>query len=570
MSRYRVMVVDDDADVRYVVTSLLAMDFETVQASNGLDALEKFERYEPDLLLLDVMMPVMNGIHCCRSVRRREDFGDLPVFFLSASADPKVREDAREAGATDFIEKPFDTAALIDRIRGYLYGERRPPRAKLFTMREIEKIDATPLKAADRDEPDAPEAHPGNITATSEFQPATQEEGDGKRKRRVFGKIRVEPTAGGASQTAIPTNLVPREIPPVQASAPPAAPPPPPAPPQATPLPPPTVFPRRPAPIPPTADPHSLPAPPSPDLQRPTPRPPAAIPPTADPFSLPAPVPSDIFAAPPPPIDPDVFAAQPPPVVPRPPVPVPPTASPESLRPTAPAPGKSRFSEEQRAEAREILAQRAARALGATPGARKPAATLLLPRVLVIIDVPESLPVAHEALKGLAEFLPLEDPVEAVELIARFQPDIVVAGIRTPKYSGLELGRMLQGSVRLAHTQLIFVVGNRTSDADANAARRMSGNELLYMPLKADLMHTAVRNAMSKPGFQVREKALSYGVYVKEVLKAVEAERAKVNKELEKEAFRRKTMGIESFMARELSHLMPQPPASQPPPAPQK
>ena len=48
VSKYRVMVVDDDADVRFVVTSLLSLDFETVQATNGLDALEKFERYEPD------------------------------------------------------------------------------------------------------------------------------------------------------------------------------------------------------------------------------------------------------------------------------------------------------------------------------------------------------------------------------------------------------------------------------------------------------------------------------------------------------------------------------------------
>jgi CheY-like chemotaxis protein len=167
VSKYRVMVVDDDADVRFVVTSLLSLDFETVQATNGLDALEKFERYEPDLLLLDVTMPIMNGFQCCRAVRKREDYTDLPVFFLSAMSDPKVLAEAKESGATDYVEKPFDTKALIDRIREHLYGQRIPPRMKLFTMREIEKIDATPLTAASRDESEEETLNPAQNASST-------------------------------------------------------------------------------------------------------------------------------------------------------------------------------------------------------------------------------------------------------------------------------------------------------------------------------------------------------------------------------------------------------------------
>jgi len=601
VSKYRVMVVDDDADVRFVVTSLLSLDFETVQATNGLDALEKFERYEPDLLLLDVTMPIMNGFQCCRAVRKREDYTDLPVFFLSAMSSQGTREEAKASGATDYVEKPFDTKALIDRIREYLYGQRIPPRMKLFTMREIEKIDATPLTAASRDESEEETLNPAqNASSTGvpalSLAPPAEPGADGKPRRRVFGVVRPESaplTQAGASSETV--NL-PRGF--ERPTAPPPAAP----------------APTEPSQVPPTEDPFSLPAPPRPvDSPYPSRRPdgrPAPIPPTEDPFSFPQPPAESLTPKPIPmmatpsnyrrpqsPIAPNTPATIPPPGIPphapspaelpksyppglpqapvssQPPAaPAPAAPAPQAMAPApqaAPPPpppatatGKtSRYSEAQLAEAREIMAARRRQALGlsAAPKAGKGTGTAALPRVLVMIDHVELLPAAHEGLRGIAEFLPLEDPVEALEVIVRFQPDIVVASIKTPVYSGLDLGRMLQENVRLSRTQLIFLTHPKVTPPESQAARRMSGNDLLNLGCKADDLRQAVQHVAKKPGFEVRQKGLSYSVYVNEIIKAANAERSKVNKELEKEAFRRKTMGIETFMARELSHYQ-QPP----------
>lgn len=595
MSKYRVMVVDDDADVRFVVTSLLSLDFETVQATNGLDALEKFERYEPDLLLLDVTMPIMNGFQCCRAVRKREDYTDLPVFFLSAMSNASTREEAKASGGTDYVEKPFDTKALIDRIREYLYGQRIPPRMKLFSMREIEKIDATPLTAADRDESEEETLNPAqNASSTGvpaiSLAPPAEPGAEGKPRRRVFGMVRPESApltqTGASSETVnLPKGFERPTAPPPATSAKPEAP----------------------SPVPPTEDPFSLPPPPPPPAvpSRPPTRPdgrPAPIPPTEDPFSFPPPPPEALtprpipmmatpsdFRPPQNPVAPNTPATIPPPGIPKqppspvvlpksfppglpqapqqaqPPAAVPPQAAPP-VPPMAPPPSgaparQSRYSEAQLAEAREIMAARRRQALGLSPAAKgaKSGGTASLPRVLVMIDHVDLLPAAHEGLRGIAEFLPLEDPVEALEVIVRFQPDIVVASIKTATYSGLDLGRMLQENVRLSRTQLLFLMHPKVTQPEAQAARRMSGNDLLNLGCKADDLRQAVLRVAQKPGFEVRQKGLSYSVYVNEVIKAADAERSKVNKELEKEAFRRKTMGIETFMARELSHYQ-QPP----------
>jgi hypothetical protein len=118
---------------------------------------------------------------------------------------------------------------------------------------------------------------------------------------------------------------------------------------------------------------------------------------------------------------------------------------------------------------------------------------------------------------------------------------------------------MLQENVRLSRTQLIFLMHPKVTAPEAQAARRRSGNDLLNLGCKAGDLRQAIQRVTQKPGFEVRQKGLSYSVYVNEIIKAANAERSKVNKELEKEAFRRKTMGIETFMARELSQYQ-QPP----------
>ncbi|MDX2177033.1 MAG: response regulator [Candidatus Sumerlaeia bacterium] len=561
MSKYRIMVVDDDADVRFVVSALLSKDFEIVQASNGLDALEKYERYEPDLLLLDIMMPVMNGFACCQTIRRREEGGALPVFFLSAASSEAFREEAERSGASGFIEKPFDTQDVVGRIRGFLFDRRIPPSMKLFTLRELERIDATPLRRAgsqqDTSEEElrrtteirldgilAPTEHPESL-------PATERPADTGRRRRIFGKMPGEAAAHApAEPPARPKPLEPERDhasgefsykPQAQPYVPSAG----------RPVSTSSEFVERPevhtprpsdSRVPGVTDSKSLPK--LPELARDV----APLRPSARDAAPKAPEPlprTTIFpTAPPPPLAPPAT-----PPLARPAGELRPTAPPPPARPAAPTPG----SAETQSDARELIRQRRTRGMGQLG----PAAEAPRPRVLVLVEAPDWLPIAAEATRGLAEFLPLEDPVEAVELIVRFQPDIVVLGVRGAKYSGVELGKILRESARLSHTELVYLTGYHTTPADANAAMRLSGNKLIELPLRAAPLRQALEAVAAKPGFSIRQKDLGYNAYVTEVVRRADEERAKHNKDLEREAYRKKTEGLYSFMARELNDYSP-------------
>jgi hypothetical protein len=259
------------------------------------------------------------------------------------------------------------------------------------------------------------------------------------------------------------------------------------------------------------------------------------------------PVPGGYAPAPPPGFVPAGYVPAPPGFVPAGYVPAPPGYVPAGYVP-APAP-RPAAPKPPEPTAEEILRQRRMKGLG---GVKKSADdSPLRPRVLVIVDQPEALNACAEGLRHLAEFLPLEDPVEAVEIIARYTPDIVVVGIRSAKYSGIEIGQMLRSNARLAHTEILYVKGTNTTGPELAAAQRLAGNEPLPSPLTATGLRTAVQRVMGKPGFQVREKKLDYGVYVKEILQVANQERARMQKVMEREAFARKTMGIAQFMANE-------------------
>ncbi len=104
----RVLAVDDDPDVLAIVRGSLEPEFEVITASNGLEAIEKITTYQPDLIILDAMMPKMSGYQLCQSVRRNTRFSKTPMLFLSGKATPRDREYAMRIGASDFLAKPFD------------------------------------------------------------------------------------------------------------------------------------------------------------------------------------------------------------------------------------------------------------------------------------------------------------------------------------------------------------------------------------------------------------------------------------------------------------------------------
>jgi len=119
MDRYPlVLIVDDTPSGRKALESLLVnQGYELALAGSGEEALALDERLKPDLILLDVMMPGMDGFDVCRSLRARPGLAEMPVVMVTALDDAESRRAGLESGADDFISKPFNRAELRARVR---------------------------------------------------------------------------------------------------------------------------------------------------------------------------------------------------------------------------------------------------------------------------------------------------------------------------------------------------------------------------------------------------------------------------------------------------------------------
>ena len=113
-----VLIVDDDEIMRDAAFgSLIAAGFKVSVAENGVQAMEALEDLRPDIILLDVMMPEMNGFDTTRAIRQKADFAGVPILIMTALDDLDSINRAFEVGATDFITKPINWVILVERIR---------------------------------------------------------------------------------------------------------------------------------------------------------------------------------------------------------------------------------------------------------------------------------------------------------------------------------------------------------------------------------------------------------------------------------------------------------------------
>lgn len=112
-----VLLVDDEKDIiEFLTYNLVQEGFSVISANNGSDALRKAEE-KPDLIVLDVMMPVMDGFETCRRLRQNPVLKDIPVIFLTARASEKDEVIGLNLGAADYIAKPVSPARLIARVK---------------------------------------------------------------------------------------------------------------------------------------------------------------------------------------------------------------------------------------------------------------------------------------------------------------------------------------------------------------------------------------------------------------------------------------------------------------------
>ncbi|HEX2526666.1 MAG TPA: response regulator [Geminicoccus sp.] len=115
----RVMYVDDEEDLRSIVEMSLQMvgGMEVHLCTSGQEALARLPEIRPDLVLLDVMMPNMDGLQTLEAIRATPDFANLPVVFMTAKIRPTEVARLRDLGAADVIAKPFDVMQLPDQVR---------------------------------------------------------------------------------------------------------------------------------------------------------------------------------------------------------------------------------------------------------------------------------------------------------------------------------------------------------------------------------------------------------------------------------------------------------------------
>ncbi len=133
--RQKVLIVDDDSNIAEIISLYLIKEmFETKVAEDGYEALELFESFEPDLVILDLMLPGKDGYEVCREIRKQKD---TPIIMLSAKGETFDKVLGLELGADDYMIKPFDTKELVARVKAVLrrYRKAEPapekPKAKI-------------------------------------------------------------------------------------------------------------------------------------------------------------------------------------------------------------------------------------------------------------------------------------------------------------------------------------------------------------------------------------------------------------------------------------------------------
>ena len=121
MSKAKVLIVDDEPfNIEVLEQALDGTDYQVVSSANGQEAWEKIQSEQPDLILLDLMMPVMDGFAVLAKVKENSMLRDIPIIIVSAEHDSKSVVKGIKQGAEDYLTKPVDTAQFLKKVKEFL------------------------------------------------------------------------------------------------------------------------------------------------------------------------------------------------------------------------------------------------------------------------------------------------------------------------------------------------------------------------------------------------------------------------------------------------------------------
>lgn len=125
------LVIDDNEDIRRMITVLMGKDYNVISASNGKEGLSLAAKHVPDIIICDVMMPVMDGLECCRHLKEEVSTSHIPVLMLTACSLDEQRAQGYDSGADGYLSKPFSSAVLKSRCRNLIENRKRIRNAEI-------------------------------------------------------------------------------------------------------------------------------------------------------------------------------------------------------------------------------------------------------------------------------------------------------------------------------------------------------------------------------------------------------------------------------------------------------
>ncbi|MFH1848535.1 MAG: response regulator [Candidatus Omnitrophota bacterium] len=118
----KILIVDDEPDVRELLKFRLrdGEGFDIIEAKDGVEACRKAKTEKPDLIIMDIMMPVMGGYEACKVLKESEETKDIPVIMLTAKTTVGDMEKGVRAGASEYVMKPYDWNPTLEKIKKYI------------------------------------------------------------------------------------------------------------------------------------------------------------------------------------------------------------------------------------------------------------------------------------------------------------------------------------------------------------------------------------------------------------------------------------------------------------------